>query len=83
MPDVTSNNLVKESAKLKRPLLAVLSDTATTAELAAIGNAVNTTGKVAGRMVFNTTTNKPVWAVGANANSVWNDATGTLAHTPV
>ncbi len=56
---------------------------ATTAQLAAIADQINTVNKVAGRMVFNTTTGKPVWSVGATAASVWNDATGTLAHTPV
>jgi hypothetical protein len=58
--------------------------TATTTELADITNAINTTVlKVAGYMVFNTTTGAPVWAIGAADGSVWNDATGTLAHTPV
>jgi len=57
--------------------------TATTAELTAIANAINTTAlKVAGYMVFNTTSGAPVWAVGAADGDVWNDATGTLAHTP-
>jgi hypothetical protein len=55
----------------------------TTAALEAIGNAINTTGKTTGKMVFDTTANKPVWAVGATAGAVWNDATGTLAYTPV
>jgi len=57
--------------------------TATSTSLEAVGNAVNTADKYAGKLVFNTTTNKPVYSVGANANSVWNDAVGTLAHTPV
>lgn len=57
--------------------------TSTTAALAAIGNAINTTGKVTGKMVFNTTTSKPVYALGATAGSVWVDATGVTAHTPV
>ena len=56
---------------------------ATTAALAAVGNAINTSSKSVGRMVFNTTTSKPVWAAGADANSVWVDATGATAHTPV
>jgi hypothetical protein len=33
----------------------------TTAALEAIGNAINTTGKTTGKMVFDTTANKPVW----------------------
>lgn len=55
----------------------------TTAALAAVGNAINTASKSAGRMVLNTTTSKPVWAVGAAAADVWVDATGATAHTPV
>lgn len=57
--------------------------TATTAELTAVGNAINTANKVQGHQVYNTTTDAPVWASGALAADVWNDATGTLAHTPV
>jgi hypothetical protein len=57
--------------------------TATTAQLAAIGDAINTANKVIGRRVYNTTTNKPVYATGTAAGSVWNDAVGVLAHTPV
>lgn len=64
--------------------VAALSDpVSTTAALAAIGNAVNTSGKYAGKHYFNTTTNKPVWATGSSAGSTWVDATGTVAHTPV
>lgn len=55
----------------------------TTAALAAIGNAINTTNKTVGKMVYNSTTGLPVFAAGANANSVWNTAAGALAHTPV
>ena len=57
--------------------------TSTTVNLTAIGNAVNTTDKYAGKMLYNTTTAKPVYAAGSTAGSVWNDATGALAHTPV
>lgn len=56
--------------------------TATTANLTSAAHAVNAVGKVAGRSVFNTTTGKPVYATGPLATDVWNDATGTLAHTP-
>ncbi len=56
----------------------------TTAALDAVGNAINTAvGKVDGAMLFNTTTNKPVWAVGNTDGAVWVDATGATAHTPV
>ena len=58
--------------------------TSTTVALAAVGNAINTSArKEAGFMVFNTTTNKPVWAVGNADASVWVDATGATAHTPI
>ena len=57
--------------------------TSTTAALAAVGNAINTTGKYQGRVVYNTTTKKLVTADGATAGSIWVDATGVTAHTPV
>lgn len=56
--------------------------TATAAEIAAIGNAVNTTGKAAGTIVFDTTNNKLKIATGANANSTWVDDGGANAVTP-
>jgi len=56
--------------------------TATAAEIAAIGNAVNTSGKAAGTIVFDTTNSKLKIATGANANSTWVDAAGTNAVTP-
>lgn len=47
-------------------------------------NEINTSAfKEEGRMVFNTVTNKPVWATGDGASDVWVDATGATAHTPV
>ena len=56
----------------------------TTTALADVTDAINTAaGKVDGAMVFNTTTNKPVWAVGAADADVWVDATGSTAHSPV
>lgn len=57
--------------------------TATTAQLADITHAINTAYKFLGKQVFNTTLNKPVYATGSTAGSVWNDAVGVLAHTPV
>jgi hypothetical protein len=56
--------------------------TATAAEIAAIANAVNTVGKAAGTIVFDTTNSKLKIATGANANSTWVDADGTNAVTP-
>jgi hypothetical protein len=58
--------------------------TYTTAQLADITHAVNTsTNKVAGAMVWNSTTGRPVWAFGSADGSVWVDAAGATLHTPV
>lgn len=58
--------------------------TATTTELADVTHAINTSdAKVEGYQVFNITTNAPVWSEGNAAADVWNDATGTTAHSPV
>lgn len=56
--------------------------TATTAELEDIADAINTTNKYVGKMVWNTTSTAPAWAEGAAAADVWNAATGLTAHTP-
>jgi hypothetical protein len=56
---------------------------ATSAQLANIAANVNTSDKYQGKEVFDTTLNKPVYTVGSTAGSVWNDAVGVLAHTPV
>jgi hypothetical protein len=56
--------------------------TATSVQIAAIANAVNTTNKVAGTIVFDTTLGTLKIATGANANSTWVDADGTTAVTP-
>lgn len=56
--------------------------TNTAAEIGAIGNAVNTTGKAAGTIVFDTTNSRLMIATGANANSTWVRADGTNAVTP-
>lgn len=56
--------------------------TATALEIAAIGNAVNTAGKAAGTIVFDTTNSKLKIATGSNANSTWVDASGANAVTP-
>lgn len=58
--------------------------TETTTNLADVAHDINVSNdKVAGYVVFNTTTSKPVWAVGDTAAAVWVDATGSTAHTPV
>ena len=56
--------------------------TATSTQIAAIGDAVNTAGKAAGTIVFDTTNSKLKIATGANANSTWVDADGANAVTP-
>ncbi len=55
----------------------------TTAALAAIGNAINTTNKFAGKVVINTTSGAIVTANGATAAATWLALDGTTAHTPV
>lgn len=55
-----------------------------TANLEDITNAINTSAdKIEGQQVFNSVTNKPVWAAGNADGDVWVDATGATAHTPV
>lgn len=62
---------------------AVSTQTATTTQLVDIANAINTRAdKVAGFLVFNTTTGLPVWAAGDTDGAVWNNARGQLQHTP-
>jgi hypothetical protein len=53
------------------------------ADLADIANAINTTGKAAGRMVWDTTNTKIKVATGSAAADTWVDADGTNAVTPV
>ena len=54
----------------------------TTTEIEDITNDVNTKGKYEARQIFNTTTNKPLWASGGTAGNSWRDATGSSVHTP-
>jgi hypothetical protein len=58
-------------------------ETNTTAQLNSLAATVNASGKHAGKRVFNTNLNRPVWATGSTAASVWVYADGTTAHTPV
>jgi hypothetical protein len=51
-------------------------------DIAAIGNAINTMGKAAGKMIWDTTNSKIKVATGALAASTWVDADGTNAVTP-
>ena len=52
------------------------------AQLRAASDTINTSGKVAGVCIFDSTNTKPVWASGSSAGSVWVNADGTTAHTP-
>jgi len=64
-------------------LRTMLNDTATTAELDAIGNAINTTRKYVGKMVFNTTSGLVVVADTAGAGGTWSSVSdGLVDHTP-
>jgi hypothetical protein len=56
---------------------------ATTAQLAAVGDAINTVGKYMGKPVYNTTTGRFVFSTGPAAADAWDDAQGTAAHNPV
>lgn len=85
--DIISANLVAgvedKAAEVAEVLAPELDRVSTTAALAAIGNAVNTTGKFKGKQVFNETTGILVVAAGAAAADVWkNSGTGAAAHTP-
>jgi hypothetical protein len=54
-----------------------------TGELDDITSDINTFGKYEGKMQFNQTSNKPVYAVGSAAGDVWVDGAGTTINTPV
>jgi hypothetical protein len=56
--------------------------TVTATQLGAIADPVNTTGKAAGTIVFETTNSRLMVATGANANSTWVRADGSNAVTP-
>ena len=46
-------------------------------------HAINTADKYITKPVFNSTTEKFVFAQGYDDTDVWNDAVGALAHTPI
>lgn len=56
--------------------------TATAAAIAAIGNAINTANKVAGKVVYDTTNNRIMIASGALTNSAWYVADGSASVVP-
>jgi hypothetical protein len=55
----------------------------TTIELSDIADAINTTNKGPGRMVYNSDTQLMVYAVGGIAGDIWKTFDGVLAHTPI
>jgi len=54
----------------------------TSAEIGSVANAINTTTKFVGKQIWNSTTNVPLWAQGALANSPWVDGAGSVIITP-
>ena len=79
----TGNNLSDSNYVLKvGPSVKGFVLNSNTTDLEDISSRVNTDNKVEGRMFFNQTTNKPCYAAGSTAGSVWVDATGATAHTP-
>jgi hypothetical protein len=60
----------------------LVNDRATTANLNSAAHRVNTSDKYSGKMAWNTSTARPVWATGGVATSSWVYADGTTAHTP-
>ena len=80
----------KDLRQLSQPYLGSVGDfqealfpVRTTAQLAAVGDAINTKEKFAGRMVFDSTKGQPVWADGATAASTWSLSKGIVASTPI
>lgn len=59
----------------------VIRDTQT--NLTSLTATVNTTGKYPGKQVWDTTNNRPVFAAGQTAASVWKDGANATVHTPV
>ena len=83
--DITLKNLVEgvtAKAALIRAALEPAIPEVTTANLVAIGHAINTTGKYKHKLVFNTTTNVVLRSSGATAASHWFTLAGVDTHTP-
>ncbi len=60
----------------------LLSPVRTTAQLAAIGNSINTKDKFVGKRVFDTTLGRPVYADAATAAGTWSLSTGVVSSSP-
>jgi hypothetical protein len=76
----TGSVLVKADARDFNTAWATASDTA--ANIAAIASTINTTGKYAGRLVYDTTNHRLMVADGATAASLWYRADGAASVTP-
>lgn len=84
MTDIILANLVAGVDEKQAEVDEVLTNVSTTAALADVADAINTTDKFKGKQVFNETTSILVIAVGPAAADVWaNAGTGVTAHTPV
>ncbi len=71
------NDYLGEGTGIKIP-------TSTTALLVDEADTINTSDlKIEGFMVFDITSNLPLWAAGDGPNDVWLDATGSTSVTPV
>ena len=78
-----SQPYVGDAEEMYTFLRTLLNDTATTAELDAIANAINTTRKYVGKLVFNTTSGLLVVADAATAAGTWSATSdGLVDHTP-
>jgi len=80
--DVTGNVTGTVTGNLDATTGYVQLTTATTAEIASATSTVNTVGKAAGTIVFNTSLSTLKIATGATATSTWVNADGTTAVTP-
>ena len=74
--------IVDVSPSVQQQMNAGQVEKSTTAALTAIGNAINTTNKYAGKPVLNTTTNVMLFATDGTAGGVWRTCAGVSTHTP-
>lgn len=81
--DTTSTATAISTAVATSAATLVARVSTTTAALEAVANAINTTDKYAGKMVWNATTGLPLWADGPLAADTWSLATGVATHSPV
>jgi len=85
MPDLNTYNLTKSlgDPTLKAAVGTAMRNNSTTANLTNLGSTVNTVGKYAGKIVYNTDTNVLVVAEGGQPGSIWrNSGTGVPVHSP-